>query len=215
MLALLSAQTINQRLRRVPTWPVYLVGVVPFALIVLQIVSGDLGADPVKTLERALGEWGLKFIVAGLCITPLRWASGISLIKYRRAIGLLAFFYVALHLTTWVVLDLQFRWAEIGADLIKRPYIIVGMIGFLALLPLAITSNNLSVRRMGAAAWQKLHKLTYVASLAGAIHYMMLVKAWPLEPILYLGAVVGLLALRAGRAWRRSQGTATSVLAAK
>ena len=148
----MSAQTINQSLRRVPSWPIYLLGAIPLVLLVIQTVTGDLGADPVKTIERGLGLWGLKFIVAGLCISPLRWATGISLIRYRRAIGLLAFFYVALHLTTWVVLDLQFRWAEIGADLIKRPYIIVGMTGFVALLPLAITSNNLSLRRMGAAA---------------------------------------------------------------
>jgi methionine sulfoxide reductase heme-binding subunit len=215
MSALLSAGAINQTLRGVPAWPVYLLGAVPFAVLVWLTFTGGLGADPVKFIERDLGEWGLKFIVAGLCITPLRWATGVSLIKYRRAIGLLAFFYVALHLTTWVVLDLQFRWAEIGADLIKRPYIIVGMIGFLALLPLAITSNNLSVRRMGAAAWQKLHKLTYGAALAGAIHYMMLVKAWPLEPMLYLGAVVALLALRAGRAWRRSQGMRAGAQTAK
>lgn len=211
----MSAASINQALRRVPAWPVYLLGALPFALLVVQVMTGDLGVDPVKTMERALGEWGLKFVVVGLCITPLRWATGVSLIRYRRAIGLLAFGYVALHLTTWVVLDLQFRWAEIGADLYKRPYIIVGMIGFTALLPLAITSNNLSVRRMGAAAWQKLHKLTYVAALAGAIHYMMLVKAWPLEPMLYLAAVVGLLALRAGRAWRRSQGAANAGQLAK
>lgn len=215
MTSLVSGRSINQTLRRIPAWPVYLLGALPFALIVVQVITGDLGADPVKTLERALGEWGLKFIVAGLCITPLRWATGISLIKYRRAIGLLAFFYVALHLTTWVVLDLQFRWAEIGADLYKRPYIIVGMIGFLALLPLAMTSNNLSVRRMGASAWQKLHKLTYVAAMAGAIHYMMLVKAWPLEPIMYLGAVVALLLVRAIRAWRRSQGAIGMGQAAK
>ena len=211
----MSVQSINQTLRRVPAWPVYLLGAVPLALLVVQVAAGDLGADPVKTLERSLGEWGLKFIVAGLCITPLRWATGVSLIKYRRAIGLLAFFYVALHLTTWVVLDLQFRWAEIGADLIKRPYIIIGMIGFVALLPLAVTSNTLSVRRMGAAAWQKLHRLTYVAALAGAIHYIMLVKTWPLEPMLYLAAVLALLALRAGRVWRRSQGMARSALVAK
>jgi methionine sulfoxide reductase heme-binding subunit len=215
MPALLSAQSINQRLRRVPTWPVYLLGAVPFALLVLQAFGGDLGADPVKAIERPLGEWGLKFLVAGLCVTPLRWATGISLIKYRRAIGLLAFFYVALHLTTWVVLDLQFRWAEIGADLIKRPYIIIGMIGFSALLPLAVTSNNLSVRRLGAATWQKLHRLTYIAALAGAIHYMVLVKAWPLEPMLYLAAVIALLAVRAWRSWRRSQGALSMGQAAK
>jgi methionine sulfoxide reductase heme-binding subunit len=211
----MSAQSINQALRRVPAWPVYLLGAIPFALLVIQVLTGDLGVDPVKTMERALGEWGLKFIVAGLCISPLRWATGVSLIRYRRAIGLLAFFYVALHLTTWVVLDLQFRWAEIGADLIKRPYIIVGMIGFTALLPLAITSNNLSVRRMGAAAWQKLHRLVYVAALAGAIHYIMLVKAWPPEPLVYLGAVVALLAVRVARAWYRSLGRETPLQTAK
>ncbi len=211
----MSAGSINQAFRRVPAWPVYLLGAAPFALLVIQVLTGDLGVDPVKTMERALGEWGLKFIVAGLCISPLRWATGVSLIRYRRAIGLLAFFYVALHLTTWVVLDLQFRWAEIGADLIKRPYIIVGMIGFLALLPLAITSNNLSVRRMGAAAWQKLHRLTYVASLAGAIHYIMLVKAWPAEPLLYLAAVVALLAVRVARTFVRAQGKVTAMQAAK
>ena len=206
MSALLSAGAVNQTLRRVPAWPVYVLGTIPFAVLVWLTFTGDLGADPVKFIERDLGAWGLKFIVAGLCITPLRWISGVSLIKYRRAVGLLAFFYVTLHLTTWVVLDLQFRWAEIGADLIKRPYIIIGMIGFLALLPLAVTSNTLSMRRMGAAAWQKLHKLTYIAALAGATHYMMLVKAWPLEPMLYLGAVIALLAVRAIRTWRRSQG---------
>jgi methionine sulfoxide reductase heme-binding subunit len=211
----MSAGSINQALRRVPAWPVYLLGAVPFALLVIQVLTGDLGVDPVKTMERALGEWGLKFIVAGLCISPLRWATGVSLIRYRRAIGLLAFFYVALHLTTWVVLDLQFRWAEIGADLIKRPYIIVGMIGFAALLPLAITSNNLSVRRMGAAAWQKLHRLTYVAALAGAIHYIMLVKAWPAEPLVYLAAVVALLAVRLARVLYRSQTQRVSMQTAK
>ena len=89
------------------------------------------------------------------------------------------------------------------------------MIGFLALLPLAITSNTLAVRRMGAVAWQKLHRLTYVAALAGAVHYMVLVKAWPLEPILYLGAVIALLVWRAGRAWQRAQEARLSAQAAK
>lgn len=205
MMSSLSSQTINQTLRRIPAWPVYVLGAIPLAFLVWRILTGDLGADPVKTIERGLGLWGLKFIVAGLCVTPLRWYTGVSLIKYRRAIGLLAFFYVALHLITWVVLDLQFRWSEIGADLIRRPYIIIGMIGFLALLPLAITSNNLSVRRMGAAAWQRLHKLTYLAALAGAVHYMVLVKAWPPRPILYLTAVSVLLLLRAWRSLRKAQ----------
>lgn len=187
---------INGMLRHVPPWIVYLLLAVPLVSLVWQAVSGGLGPDPVRTLERSLGETGLQLIVAGLLVTPLRRLLGVNLIRYRRAIGVMAFAYVALHLTVWVSLDLTFRWAEIGTDLLKRPYIIVGMIGFLALLPLAVTSNNLSVRKLGPVAWKRLHRLTYVAALAGAVHYLMLVKAWPLEPILYAVAVAALLALR-------------------
>jgi sulfoxide reductase heme-binding subunit YedZ len=190
------AGKVNGALRRVPPGAVYLLLSVPLLWLVWQAASGGLGPDPVRTLERSLGETGLQLIVAGLLVTPLRRWLGVNLIRYRRAIGVMAFVYVALHLTVWVSLDLAFRWAEIGADLGKRPYIIVGMIGFAALLPLAVTSNNLSVRRMGAAAWGRLHRLTYVAAVAGAVHYVMLVKAWPLEPLLYAGAVAALLALR-------------------
>jgi sulfoxide reductase heme-binding subunit YedZ len=187
---------INGLLRHVPPWTVYLLLALPLASLLWQAVSGGLGPDPVRTLERSLGETGLQLIVAGLLVTPLRRLIGINLIRYRRAIGVMAFAYVALHLTVWVSLDLAFRWAEIGADLLKRPYIIVGMIGFLAMLPLAVTSNNLSVRKLGPVAWNRLHRLTYVAAVAGAVHYLMLVKAWPLEPILYVVAVAVLLALR-------------------
>lgn len=190
------AAAVDGALRRVPAWVLYPLGVMPLAVLVAQAVSGDLGVDPVKTLEHALGLYGLQLLIAGLLISPLRRWTGINLIRFRRAIGLLAFLYVGLHLLTWVTLDLQFRWSEIGADLVKRPYIIVGMLGFLAMVPLAITSNNASVRRMGAAAWARLHQLTYVAVLAGAAHFLILVKAWPLEPILYMLAAVSLVALR-------------------
>lgn len=190
------AAAVDGALRRVPAWMLYPLGVMPLAVLVAQAVSGDLGVDPVRTLEHALGLYGLQFLIAGLLISPLRRWTGINLIRFRRAIGLLAFLYVSLHLLTWVTLDLQFRWSEIGADLVKRPYIIVGMLGFLAMVPLAITSNNTSVRRMGTAAWARLHQLTYVAVLAGAAHFLILVKAWPLEPILYMLAAVSLVALR-------------------
>lgn len=198
------AQRINAALREVPVWAIYGLGLVPLALLVLQAFSGDLGVDPVKVIEHRLGEVGLQLLVGGLAITPLRWLSGVNLIRFRRAIGVLSFVYVGLHLLTWLVLDIQLRWTEIGADLLKRPYILIGMVGFVAMLPLALTSNNLSVRRMGASAWQKLHRLTYLAAVAGAVHYMLLVKAWPLEPMLYLGAVIGLLALRALRQRRKA-----------
>jgi methionine sulfoxide reductase heme-binding subunit len=191
----------NQLLRRIPVNAVYLAGVFPFVWIVWLTFTNGLGPDPVKAIELRLGELGLQFLVAGLVITPLRWA-GLNLIRFRRAIGLLAFFYVAMHLLTWVVLDMGLRWEEMAADLVKRWYIIIGMVGFAAMVPLAITSNNGAIRRLGAAAWGRLHRLTYVAALAGALHYVVLVKAWPVEPLLYLGAVCLLLL---ARVWRNRQ----------
>jgi sulfoxide reductase heme-binding subunit YedZ len=147
-------------------------------------------------LERELGLIGLQLLVAGLAVTPLRRATGISLIRFRRAIGVLAFVYVALHFAVWVFLDLQMRWGQIGADIVKRPYILAGFAAFVMMVPLAMTSNNLSLRRMGAAAWRRLHWLTYPAVVAAAVHYLWLVRTWEAEPVLYLAAVLGLLAVR-------------------
>ena len=192
---------INTLARRVPVNAVYAAGLLPFIWIVWLTLTDGLGPDPVKAIELRLGELGLQFLVAGLVITPLRWA-GVNLIRFRRAIGLLAFFYVAMHLSAWVILDMGLRWAEMAADLVKRWYIILGMVGFAAMIPLALTSNNSSIRRLGAAAWGRLHRLTYVAALAGAIHYVVLVKAWPVEPMLYLTSILVLLALRL---WHRQQ----------
>lgn len=192
---------INRAARRVPTAAVYALGAMPFAWLVVQAATNGLGPDPVKVIEHRLGELGLQFLVATLCVTPLRWA-GINLVRFRRALGLLAFAYISLHLAAWGLLDMGMRWSEIAADLVKRPYIIIGMIGFAAMLPLALTSTNAAIRRMGPVAWTRLHRLTYVAALAGALHYVVLVKAWPVEPFLYLGAVLALLALRAVRSTR-------------
>lgn len=191
----------NQLLRRIPVNAVYLAGLLPFAWIVWLTFTNGLGPDPVKAIELRLGELGLQFLVAGLVVTPLRWA-GLNLIRFRRAIGLLAFFYVAMHLLAWVVLDMGLRWDEMAADLVKRWYIIIGMVGFATMVPLALTSNNGAIRRLGAASWARLHRLTYVAALAGALHYVVLVKAWPVEPLLYLGAVCLLLL---ARLWRNRQ----------
>lgn len=190
------AAWVNAQARRVPTWPVYALGALIPAWLFWQGVTGGLGADPVKGLERELGLLGLKLIVAGLCITPLRRHAGVNLLKFRRAIGLLAFFYILLHFLTWVGLDMGLQLSQALGDIFKRPYVTIGMAGLLLLLPLAVTSNNWSVRRLGAGRWQKLHRLTYAAALAGAVHYLWLVKAWPLEPFLYLLAILGLLSLR-------------------
>lgn len=187
---------LNGWLRRFsPNW-LYLAAVLPILWLVWQLNTGALGAEPVKRIEHALGLWGLQMMVAGLCVTPLRRWAGVNLLRFRRAIGLIAFAYVSLHLATWVFLDLQLRWSEIWADIVKRPYITMGMAGFALMVPLALTSNAASIRRLGASVWQKLHRLTYLAALAGGIHYIWLVKSWPLEPILYLGAILALLGVR-------------------
>lgn len=186
---------LNALARRVPTWVVYGLGLVPLGLLVWGAVFGGLGPDPVKAIERGLGERGLQFLLASLAITPLRRV-GLNLVRFRRALGLLSFLYVSLHLVAWVWLDMGLRWNEMLADLTKRPFVILGMIGFLVMIPLAATSWTGAIRRMGAAAWKRLHKLAYVAILAGVVHQALLSKVWTVEVLLYLGLGLGLLALR-------------------
>lgn len=188
---------INQAARRLPTWPIYIVGVALPVVLFWQAATGGLGVDPVAAIEDRLGIWGLRLIVAGLCVTPLRRFFGLSLIKFRRSMGLLAFLYILLHFLAWLVLDLGLRWEQALGDIVKRPYITMGMVGLLCMVPLALTSNDMAVRRLGAARWQKLQKLAYPVAVAGAVHFVWLVKAWPLEPFIYLGAILGLLGLRA------------------
>lgn len=186
---------LNQAVRRVPNWALYLLAVVPPLLLLYQGATGGLGPEPIKELEHELGELALQLLVLGLAITPLRRFFGINLIKLRRPIGVIAFTYVGLHLLVWLVLDVQII-SQIWADILKRPYITVGMAGFLMMIPLAATSNNASVRRLGAIRWQKLHKLTYPAILLGAIHFIMLSKGLQIEPLVYLGIILALLATR-------------------
>ena len=186
---------LNRFLRRVPTAVVWIGGLLPLVWLIWAAVTNSLGADPVKAIEKSLGLWGLQFLLASLCVTPLRWA-GLNLIRFRRALGVTAAIYIVLHFTAWFWLDMGLRWDEIGRDLVKRPYIILGMVGLLALIPLALTSTDSAIRRLGGAKWRKLHRLSYVAAAAGAIHFTILVKGWPLEPLLYLGAVAALLVAR-------------------
>jgi len=175
---------------------IYLVGIVPAVWTFYLGLTDQLGADPMRTLEQTLGLWALRFICAGLAITPLRRLGGPSLIRYRRAIGLLAFFYACLHLTVYVGLDQGFDLPAIWADIVKRPYITMGMLAFTILVPLAVTSSNAMVKRLGATAWQRLHRLVYGAAAAAAIHFVMVVKAWPLEPLVYAAIVTALLGFR-------------------
>ena len=186
---------INQTARRVPEWVFYAFGAVPFFWLTYRLFTGGLGVDPTKAVEHALGRYGLQFLIATLCVTPLRRFSGVNLLKFRRALGLLAFVYICLHLLAWLLLDIQLLWGQIWADILKRPYITIGMVGFILMIPLALTSNAFSVRKLGAK-WRSLHKLTYVVAILGVAHFVMLSKGWQLEPSMYLWGVIALLVLR-------------------
>lgn len=199
-----AAAKINGVLRRVPAWPLYVIGAAYMAWEFWQALNGlgPYSVEPINVLERQYGEVALILLVAGLVVTPLRSLTGIVLVKYRRAIGLLAFFFVLAHFLVFAILDVQ-TLGRVVTEVVKRPYVTVGFIAFLALIPLALTSNNWSIRRMGPVRWRRLHKLVYPAALLGALHYIWLVKGWPLEPFLYMGAIVGLLLLRLKWSWIR------------
>lgn len=189
------AGTINRALRRLPAWPVYLVAVLPPAWWFYLGLTGGLGAEPIRELEQRVGLLALQVLIASLAVTPLRRFTGINLIRFRRAIGLSGFYLVCFHLSVWLFLDVQV-WSLIWADIVKRPYITIGMLGLALMVPLALTSNDLALRRLGPLRWRRLHRLAYPAAVLGAVHFVMLAKGWQLEPLLYLGAVLGLLGLR-------------------
>ncbi|WP_417240758.1 protein-methionine-sulfoxide reductase heme-binding subunit MsrQ [Celeribacter halophilus] len=185
---------INRFMRQVPTWPLYVAAVIPPAWFFYAGVTGQLGVDPVKAMEHKIGLLGLQVLIASLCVTPLRRYAGLNMLKFRRALGLIGFFYIFLHLLVWVVLDVQI-FSQIIADIYKRPYITIGMGAFVLMIPLAATSYNGAIRKLGRN-WRKLHKLVYPALLLGGVHFVMLRKGWQIEPLLYLAAVVALLLLR-------------------
>ena len=187
---------LNASLRRVPLWVVYVLGVVPAGWVFWLAATGGLGPDPVRSLEHWYGETALQLLVAGLAVTPLRRFTGVSLLRFRRALGLLAFAYVLFHVAVWLLLDIQLDMAAAWEDVFERPHITVGVVGLALLVPLALTSTDRAMRRMGPQAWRRLHRLAYGAVLAGAIHYLMLVKTWEAAPLAYLAVILLLLALR-------------------
>jgi methionine sulfoxide reductase heme-binding subunit len=197
-----SRPRLGSSISQIPKWTVYVVGFVPAVWYFSLGVTDQLGADPLKVLERALGLWALRFLVVGLAVTPLRQSFGINFLRYRRAVGLLAFYYAALHLVTYVMLDQELDLHAIWADIVKRPYITIGMLSFGLLVPLAVTSNNTLVRRLGGPAWSKLHRLVYVAVVAAAIHFILVVKSWPPEPLVYAALITLLLLYRIVRQTR-------------
>jgi methionine sulfoxide reductase heme-binding subunit len=174
---------------------VFLACLVPLARLGWKAYSGNLGANPIEVITHSTGDWTLIFLLITLSITPLRKLTGqLWLIRYRRMLGLFAFFYVVLHFLTYIWLDKFFDVHEMLVDVAKRRFITVGFAGFVLLIPLAVTSTAGWIRRLGGKRWNRLHQLIYVSATAGVIHYIWLVKAdirKPLEYALVLGVLLG------------------------
>ena len=180
---------------------VWLACLAPLIWLAWRGFSGDLGANPIETLIRQLGVWGLRLLLAGLAITPLaRILRMPRLVRFRRTVGLFAFSYIVLHLFSYVGVDLFFDFGQLWKDILKRPFITLGMGAFLLLIPLAVTSTNGWVIRMGRAAWQRLHWLIYLIVPLGVAHYYLLVKADHRPPLIYAAVF---LVLMSWRVWDR------------
>jgi methionine sulfoxide reductase heme-binding subunit len=177
--------------------PVFLACLAPLAWLAWAGFAGRLGANPISEVTKETGTWTLRFVVLALAITPVRKLTGWNLlVRYRRMLGLFAFFYGSLHFLTYVWLDQFFDAASITKDVIKRPFITVGFTAFLLMLPLALTSTTGWIRRLGGKRWQMLHRLIYVTAALGVVHYWWLVKADIARPLTYGAIVTTLLAAR-------------------
>ena len=184
---------------------VFLVCLVPLALLCWDLYNDDLGANPIEFLIRALGRWALKFLLICLAITPLRKLTGFGwLMRFRRMLGLFAFFYASMHWSIYLGLDQSFDWIEIAKDIVKRPFITIGMLTFTILLPLAITSTNGMVQRLGFDRWQLLHRAVYAAAMLAVLHFWWLVKLDVTWPIIYTAMLAVLLGMRL---WWRQRST--------
>jgi methionine sulfoxide reductase heme-binding subunit len=163
----------------------------------------DLGANPITKIEILTGLWTIRFLAITLAVTPVRETFGIgALARYRRMFGLFTFFYACIHVSTWVGVDWFFDWGLMGEEIVKHKYILVGMATFLTLIPLALTSTNGWVRRLGGKRWAKLHRLVYLAALGGTVHYLWAVKKDTFFPLVYLATFTLLLGYRALHALR-------------
>ncbi len=194
-----AAAALAQRLTLINgLWPLVLCG--------WDGALGRLGANPLEFILRLTGMLALVFLTLTLLVTPVVvWGGPAWLIKLRRTLGLLAFFYAGLHLLGYVWFDKVFDLAAVGVDVLRRPFILFGLLGFLAMIPLAVTSTNRMVRRLGAQRWKRLHRLTYVAAVAGVLHFYLFVKADTTLPTVFAAVIGWLLVMR----WLRAQQVTT------
>ena len=169
----------------------------PLAELAWLFYTGGMTANPIEFLNRYLGEWALKFLLFALMVTPIREITGwAGLLRFRRLLGLFAFFYAGLHFASYIGIDQFFNWKDILKDLIKRTYISIGLGAFIILAVLAATSNKKTIKKLGGKNWNRLHKWVYVAGLAGCLHFFMMRKGVQEEPLYYLFFLIMLLAYR-------------------
>jgi sulfoxide reductase heme-binding subunit YedZ len=182
---------------------IWILALIPAALIVVDSLRGRLGANPIEEILHRLGWWALAFLIMSLAITPIRKISGWNrIIRFRRLVGLFAFAYATAHLLGYVVLDQWFAWRYIVEDITKRPFILAGFSAWLLLLPLAVTSTTGWIRRLGHR-WRSLHRIVYVAAALGTLHYFWRVKADTREPLVFAALLAVLLLLRTPVAGRK------------
>jgi methionine sulfoxide reductase heme-binding subunit len=184
---------------------VWIVALTPLALLAGRAWNDDLTANPISFITNTLGDWTFRLLLASLALTPLRIVTGMTWqIPLRRLLGLFAFAYAAMHFSVWIVLDHFFNWRQMGADIVKRPYITVGMLALTGLIPLAATSTTAMIRRLGARNWKRLHRLVYVVAVCAALHFLWLAKVGRRDQYVYAALVTLLLGVRAWDAARRT-----------
>lgn len=184
---------------------VFALCLIPLGNLLFDAVSDSLGANPIEAVTRALGDWALRLLLVTLAVTPVRRLAGLGwLARLRRMLGLFAFFYAVLHLLAYVVLDQFFAWDFILKDILKRPFITVGFLAFILLVPLAVTSTNAMMRRLGRN-WSRLHRLIYLIAPLAVLHFWWMVKADVREPALYAAVLAVLLGVRL-LWWARARG---------
>ena len=182
----------------------FIIFLIPLVVLLFSFFNERLGANPIEVLTRDTGQWALRFLLISLCISPLRLLFGWHfLAPIRRMIGLYCFFYASIHMLLYIWLDQFFNLGDIIGDIIERPFITVGAISFLALIPLAVTSNDKMKKRLGSERWKRLHSLVYFIGMGGSLHFFMLVKKDITEPLIYIAILVILLGIRLFRYGRR------------
>ena len=184
---------------------VWIVCLTPLALLAVRAWRNDLTANPISFITNTLGDWTFRFLLASLALTPLRIVTGMTWqMPLRRLLGLFAFAHAATHFSVWIFLDHFFNWSQMGGDIVKRPYITIGMLALTSLIPLAVTSTTGMIRRLGARNWKRLHRLVYFVAVCAALHFLWLAKVGRRDQYVYAAFVALLLGVRLWDAVRRA-----------